>query len=64
MISTCAVCNASVDISRPKEELWIDPKAIAEGVQRKSLIVICARKRCKRLLREAMAEEGRREVKR
>lgn len=59
----CIVCNAPVDLAEAHQETGIDPAQIAQGVYRKSEIIICAAPRCQRLLRETLEEEGRREVK-
>lgn len=62
-MAKCVVCETAVDVGRAEKEIYIDPKAIGEGVLRKGTLVVCRRKRCLRLVRETLAEMGRREVK-
>ena len=62
-MAKCIVCGFQVDMSTANKRTFIDPVGIAAGIERKSVIIVCAGERCQRLVFEALKEEGRREVK-
>ena len=58
----CVVCEAPVEIETAEQEMYIDPAGIAAGIQKKSVLAVCEKRRCQRLVKEVLAEEGRRRV--
>lgn len=65
-MANCVVCGVSVedvDVEAHEHRTFIDPVAIGKGVLRKTVVVICEKERCLRLLMEVLDDEGRREVK-
>ena len=53
----CIVCAYPVEIAESRMEVYKDYDAEPDG--NVSVLAICGSKRCQRLFREAVAEEGR-----
>ena len=63
MTKPCVVCDFPVEIGKAEKRTYIDPDLIAQGVEKKNVLVVCGSKRCQRLVNEVIAEAGKRRVR-
>ena len=58
----CIVCEYPVPVKAAKPKLFIDKALVGAGVETRNVIAICGSRRCKRLLSEALRDNGKTEV--
>ena len=57
------VCEYPVGIGKAKAEVYVDQARLNSGDDSTNSLVVCGSKRCQRLVREAIAEEGRKQFR-
>ena len=61
-MAQCIVCEISVDVERAEKEVYIDTERLASEGLSTSVLVVCTRPRCLRLVREVLADENKAQV--
>ena len=59
----CIVCSDRVNPKPSRKEVYIHPEGIRKGILKEAHMVVCTKKRCQRLVRETLAESGRKRVR-
>ena len=62
MIMPCVVYDFPVEVEESVREVYVEPKGITQGERTSMRMAVCGDKRCQRLVRKVLAEEGRRRV--
>ena len=63
MIKPCIVCEYPVEIEEAKAEVYVDQARLNTGDGSTNTIAVCGSKRCQPLVREVVAEEGRKQYR-